>query len=285
MTPVPWIRLYTGFFDHPKTRRLRRELGTIEPIQRLWCWAADCRPDGNLSSESPEDIEESARWNGEPGKCYAAMVSSGFIDVDGDSVRLHGWGEKTGAGIESLIRSRANTAERQKRYRSKGSNALPNPSRDGYTETVGEERREEDPDPMHTPRACARSNSNASDKPPARVVTAKFGSIRAEVCGTKALFWQAPQNAIEKTSAWLDEMPADGVADIEPAIRLACEKVKAGADGWTEPNLSDPNFLFGTFLAKWSALREELHGCAPVVRRTEKSRTGSEPKIYPVVAR
>jgi hypothetical protein len=146
VTPVPWIRLYVTFFDHPKTRKLRRELGTVEPILRLWAWAANCCQDGDLSDQSHDDVEESSGWRGERGKAYSAMVACGFLDIDGDRVEIHGWGEKTGEGVESLTRTRALTADRVNRYRNKGCNALPNQLRNDTQERQerkGEERKEE----------------------------------------------------------------------------------------------------------------------------------------------
>jgi hypothetical protein len=107
------------------------------------------------------------------------------------------------------------------------------------------------------------SPPNEHGKPTARSVLTRFGAIRAETCGGKATFWQPSQTAVDKAAAWLVDMPLDGVADIEPAIRLACVHVKDGSNGWADPKMMDPNFLFGSFVSRWSGLREELHGCAP----------------------
>jgi hypothetical protein len=122
MHSIPWIRLYVSFFTHRKTMRLRRELGTIEPVLRLWVWAAENAPDGDLSGISDEDLEDAMGWRGEPGKAIGCIRGCGFLDGS----LLHGWEERTGAGIESLTRARKLSADRQQRYRERHGNALPN---------------------------------------------------------------------------------------------------------------------------------------------------------------
>lgn len=118
----------------------------------------------------------------------------------------------------------------------------------------------QDPDPE---RARSKLPANEPGKPTARHVLNRFAAIRGEVCATNVLFYQPTEAAEQKGAAWLSEMPRDAVPDIEPAIRLACEHVKRGDEGWTGQKMADANFLWGTVLARWTALREELHGCTP----------------------
>jgi len=67
------------------------------------------------------------------------------------------------------------------------------------------------------------------------------------------------------------EMPIEGVEDIEPAIALACKHVRDGVNGWSDPKMTDPNFLFGSFVSRWSGLREELHGCSPKPKAVDRN--------------
>lgn len=123
-------------------------------------------------------------------------------------------------------------------------------------------------------------------KPSARHVLDRFAAIRAEVCGGKALFWQASPKATEKAAQWIAEMPPDGCDDIEPVFRLACKCVRDGSPDWTDPRLADPSFLLGSILSRWSGLREKLHGCSPTHRRpprqtaTVRLPTGPPPGAY-----
>lgn len=133
--------------------------------------------------------------------------------------------------------------------------------------------------PDQTERSSrARSNFPANDhgKPTARNVLTKFGAIRAELCGGKALFWQPSQQTVDKAAAWLSEMPLDAVVDLEPVIKAACIHIRDGDEGWTDKRLADPNFLFGSVVARWSALREELHNCAPTI--TQRNQHEQRPR-------
>lgn len=87
------IRLAIGFFDHPKTIKLERQLGLqgVVSLVRLWLWAAQNRPDGVLSEMDVDDIEIAARWNGEQRALYDVLTKLRFVDtVDGEP-HLHDW--------------------------------------------------------------------------------------------------------------------------------------------------------------------------------------------------
>jgi hypothetical protein len=233
VTPVPWIRLYVTFFDHPKTRRLRRELGTVEPILRLWAWAANCCQSGDLTDQSQDDIEESAGWRGERGKAFSAMVSCGFLDVDGGHVEIHGWGEKTGEGVESLTRTRALTAERVKRYRDKDGNALPNRLRNESQERQerrGEERIGEESIEEKTMSQSGEVLSLLPDEP-----KAKKRKKAAEGSPAFEAFWQAypahrRMGKPEAIRKWPGDEHARAIMSHLEAIKASVDWQKDGGD-------------------------------------------------------
>lgn len=107
-------------------------------------------------------------------------------------------------------------------------------------------------------------------KPTTSQVLSMFSAIRARTCATSALFYQPSSGATEKCAALLAGMDRSSVADIEPVITLACEHVRDGAEDWTDGRNKDPNFLWGAIAARWTALREELHGCAPKQARRQQ---------------
>jgi hypothetical protein len=86
------IRLSVGFWTHPKTKKLERHLGLegIRSLQILWCWAAQNRPDGNLSGYDPDGIEGIADWEGESGAFYSAIIGK-WLDVRDDGLWVHDW--------------------------------------------------------------------------------------------------------------------------------------------------------------------------------------------------
>jgi len=122
MATVPWIRFYTSFPRHRKTVMLKRELGTYEPIVNLWCWAADNAQDGNLAGFTVDELEDFAGWKGRKGAAINALLSSGFLDENDGCFRLHDWMEGTGAGIESLMKTRNRQRDIMKQKRNVSAN-------------------------------------------------------------------------------------------------------------------------------------------------------------------
>lgn len=92
------IRLSTGFWQHPKTKKTVKKLGLegIQALQVLWLWVAVHRPDGKLSNMDWEDIELASDWQGEERAFFDFCIGDGnspmWIDTtpDGEFV-LHDW--------------------------------------------------------------------------------------------------------------------------------------------------------------------------------------------------
>lgn len=88
-------RISTSLADHPKTVKLERRLGgeACWALVCLFLWAARNKSDGDLSGMQIEDIEIAAKWRGEEGKLYDALVSVRFLDEseDGKRVVIHDW--------------------------------------------------------------------------------------------------------------------------------------------------------------------------------------------------
>jgi len=82
-------RVFTGFYEHRKTRQLRRILGTdalwIPP--RLWAFAAEHEPAGDFDGYSPEDIAEAISYKGDASSMLQALKKVGFMDDD--PLRIH----------------------------------------------------------------------------------------------------------------------------------------------------------------------------------------------------
>jgi hypothetical protein len=87
------FRVLTTFPRHPKTIKLKRILGTWEPIITLWAWAAENKPSGNLTGMEAEDIAIAAIWDGDPKQLIDALLKVKYLEkIDGAYV-LHGWKE------------------------------------------------------------------------------------------------------------------------------------------------------------------------------------------------
>nr|WP_321399380.1 hypothetical protein [uncultured Desulfobacter sp.] len=108
------IRLALGFLDHPKTIKLKRKLGFdgIESLLRLWFFAAQYKPDGNLIDLNEDDIEIAAKWNGAPGVFVDALVALRWLDAPCNATSnanaffvLHAWEENNGYVAHAKARS------------------------------------------------------------------------------------------------------------------------------------------------------------------------------------
>ena len=116
-----WIELHQELVEHRKLDRLMEESGEERPLVLgrlciLWLWAMDHRPDGDLSDLSPQRLGEIMRIRPRKAPQFCeALVRSGFLDRDGDRLRIHDWEDYNHA----LKDYRRKNAERQKRWRDK----------------------------------------------------------------------------------------------------------------------------------------------------------------------
>lgn len=90
-----YVRVMTSFYTHRKTVKLKVALGQdafwIPP--RLWAYAAENQPDGDLSAYSSEEIAELLGCPKYSTSILQALKKSGFIDESGI---IHDWSEHNG---------------------------------------------------------------------------------------------------------------------------------------------------------------------------------------------
>ena len=110
------IRVITTFPRHPKTIKLKRILGTWEPIITLWLWAAENKPSGNFGGMEPEDIAIAANWEGAPAQLIDALLAVKYLEqIDGAYV-LHGWEEHNAYAANAEKRSKKARLAAQARW-------------------------------------------------------------------------------------------------------------------------------------------------------------------------
>lgn len=87
------IRIAIGLSTHHKTIKLMRRCGdrSFYCLIRLWSWAAQYRPDGDLSGMDDEAIEIASDWQGDVGSFVTQLSSVGFIDGNSGCYQLHDW--------------------------------------------------------------------------------------------------------------------------------------------------------------------------------------------------
>lgn len=127
---VPWIQVYSNLLTHPKTTALADQLdlrsSDVNPnvvaagmLISLWTWAIQNAYDGDLALCTPRAIAEACTYKKKPQKLLEALVNSGWIDADEDSLKLHDWEEYAVLLIEAENNKRVKTKERVQKYRAK----------------------------------------------------------------------------------------------------------------------------------------------------------------------
>jgi len=110
---MAWIELHQSLWTHRKTLILADELEIDETLAgghlaRLWTWALDNAPTGNVGS-SPRVISYGAGWKGDAALFFQALVRCGWLEPVADTFVLHDWDDYAG----KLIEQRAVAAERK----------------------------------------------------------------------------------------------------------------------------------------------------------------------------
>ena len=105
---MAWIESHQELKDHPKTRKLARQLGITVPaaighLHCLWWWALEYAQDGDLSAHDAEEIGFAGMWEGDSDQFIAALCQSGFLDEAGNpgDYGLHDWTDYAGGSSTS----------------------------------------------------------------------------------------------------------------------------------------------------------------------------------------
>lgn len=86
------IRIAVDFWEHPKTRKLELRLGlsAVKALIKLWMWAANNRPDGDLSKLDDEDLIIASGWSAD-GDFISALSDLKWLDGAPHQYKLHEW--------------------------------------------------------------------------------------------------------------------------------------------------------------------------------------------------
>lgn len=90
-----YVRVFTNFYTHRKTARLRLALGNdalwIPP--RLWAYAAENQPDGSFADYQADEIAMLIGYTGDAKVMLEALLDVCLLDAD---MTIHGWREHNG---------------------------------------------------------------------------------------------------------------------------------------------------------------------------------------------
>jgi hypothetical protein len=115
-----FVRVYTNFFSHRKTAKLRVLLGDDAlwvPI-KLWSYAAENQPDGDFSSYAPEEIAMLIGYTKNATSMLQALLDVGLMDAD--PLRVHDWAEHNSYHETYAIRAKKAAVARWKGQDKKG---------------------------------------------------------------------------------------------------------------------------------------------------------------------
>jgi hypothetical protein len=112
-----WIKIYTNFYSHRKTARLRAVIGDdafwIPP--RLWSYAAENQPDGIFASYSAPEIAHLIGYTKDADKMLQALLEARFMDTD--PLRIHDWQEHGAIHVAYAARAKKAAITRWERVR------------------------------------------------------------------------------------------------------------------------------------------------------------------------
>lgn len=127
---MAWIELHQAVWTHRKTFELAGILDLDDTyaaahLIRLWTWALDNAPSGDLNGISDRAVAYGAGWRGDAEAFVSALVDSGWLDADRC---IHDWNEYAGR----LIERRTANADRMRAARA--TRVLP--TNRGHSESV-----------------------------------------------------------------------------------------------------------------------------------------------------
>ena len=106
------IRLSLDFFDHPKSKKLKKRLGLegVMALLKLWAWTAGNRPGGMLTGLDAEAVELAADWDGEDGTFVSTLLDLRLLDDADGTFAIHDWEDHQAYVSKSEERSRRGSA-------------------------------------------------------------------------------------------------------------------------------------------------------------------------------
>lgn len=101
------LRISVHVFEHPKVVKLQKRLGAeaVVSLLRLWCWTAANRSRGTLDGMTGEDIEIAARWQGQEGAFFDALLALSLVDETATGYAVHDWAQNQPWAYEAVDRS------------------------------------------------------------------------------------------------------------------------------------------------------------------------------------
>ena len=206
-----WIRVDDTLPDHPKVKRLVRmlrctEIEVVGALVCLWLWALRFRADGDLTGLDAQELEDAARWAGEPGAFARGVREARLIEEREGRLMIHDWSDYAGSLREARRkaeqRSKARVPGQQPNVPGQGAD-VPGQSRDSRGTTgdrpgtvladrTGRDRTRQDETRQQTQIARAPAKPEPAPRSAPADAGAVSQSVPSDVSLTSA---KAPQSA------------------------------------------------------------------------------------------
>ena len=104
----------TDGLQHPKTNRLMviLDLKRYEAVGILEClfgFASRWCDDGRIGKYTPAELAADIGWQGPPGVLIEGLTDAGFLDGQGDQLRIHDWTDHCAEYVKKRIKRRQGT--------------------------------------------------------------------------------------------------------------------------------------------------------------------------------
>jgi hypothetical protein len=127
------FRLDSGFYSHPKIRRLHAGLGAEGVLSwiLILAHASQYKTNGRFTGMSDDEIALSAHCAGDSGKFIQTLVELRLLDRRGKTLSLHDWDEHNGYAASYSIRSERARKAAETRWDKKRGDAQRNGGQSG----------------------------------------------------------------------------------------------------------------------------------------------------------
>ena len=125
---MAWIEVHQGLREHRKTYACAEMLKIncvvmVGTLVSLWLWALDNAQDGSLDGISNRTIARVCDWpEKKASDLISALVECGWLDKDGEILRIHDWTDYAGRLMERREKDKVRKKKtREKQWKSVGS--------------------------------------------------------------------------------------------------------------------------------------------------------------------
>lgn len=273
MTYVP---LHMSVYTHRKTLKFTRTLqievdSAVGKLGRLWNWAIDNAPDGQLLDIDAGMIADVMNWRGDEQQLLSALITAGFIDITEEQIMsIHAWEEYGGR----LNDQRSRNAKKQQDYRNRHVTVtLPAKVKENKVKenkvkksTSLPSQKSEDVITIEVPYVAIATAAQEDTHVPLEIIEPVPTKPRSPALQARDAFWVALEDAIEHPCpVGQEKLWGKMVTAFKTTYKATPDEIRTRARIHRE--IKDFNFSLNSLMKHW-------YDCDPAKQR---SQTGTKP--------